>query len=599
MSRPPQKGVAWYSLVRTVWEHAGNGRRGMIIFYALSVAANLAILVQPYALGQIFNVLQRGGPEVMANCIKFLGLFLCGTLLFWCFHGPSRVIERRLAFWVRKNFTDRLYRAVTSLPMAWHQDHHSGDTINRINKAAGSLYSFADEQFGWIEMTVRFIAPMVIVLCIDPVVGIAVLGIGAVNFFILHLFDRKNRLQRREFNEREHGAAATLFDYVSNITTVLTLRLEKLTSTELGKRLATAFAPLRKLITGIECKWCTMGVLIVIGEAIALLLYIARHWDPQHGVLLGSAVMLYQYLQELRRSFDWFAQIHNGAILQWTDVGAIEPILEAERRFVRQEPPPLPAGWTALRIDGLEFSYEDKRHHRQTLAVDGIVLERGRATALIGTSGAGKSTLLACLRGIYIPDKGKLQIGASTEPLAALSSVSTLIPQDPEIFEDTLRYNICAGVEHTEEEIQEAVRLACLERVLAELPKGLETNIRERGVNLSGGQKQRLALARGFFAARHAQSELLLLDEPTSSVDAVTEAEVYRRLLSAGRGWCVVASVHRLHLLPSFDQIIWIEAGRATARGTFTELMEQSPAFAQLWNDYHRAHARDVVEVEE
>ena len=111
--------------------------------------------------------------------------------------------------------------------------------------------------------------------------------------------------------------------------------------------------------------------------------------------------------------------------------------------------------------------------------------------------------------------------------------LSTLIPQDPEIFDNTIEYNITAGLSHRVEDVEIAAEIACFSKVLARLSDGLQTDIKEKGVNLSGGEKQRLALARGVFAAR--DSSLILLDEPTSSVDPVNEAEIYRNLFRGGQ----------------------------------------------------------------
>jgi ABC-type multidrug transport system fused ATPase/permease subunit len=120
--------------------------------------------------------------------------------------------------------------------------------------------------------------------------------------------------------------------------------------------------------------------------------------------------------------------------------------------------------------------------------------------------------------------------------------------------------------------------------VTEKLPHGLMTDIRERGVNLSGGQKQRLALARGLIAAR--DSSLLLLDEPTSSVDLPTEAIVFDRLLAAFADTAIIASIHRLHLLPRFDYIGLMQDGEMIEQGSFIDLLAKRGAFYQLWQHH-------------
>jgi ATP-binding cassette subfamily B protein len=194
-------------------------------------------------------------------------------------------------------------------------------------------------------------------------------------------------------------------------------------------------------------------------------------------------------------------------------------------------------------------------------------IERGQRIALIGESGSGKSTLLALLRGLYAPQHGHFLInGTRHVPFESIASAVTLFPQEPEIFENTVLYNITMGLPFSEEEVMSACHAAQFTDVLKTLSHGLHTNIVEKGVNLSGGQKQRLALARGILAARH--SEMILLDEPTSSVDPRTEERVYQNLFETFKGKAVISSLHRLHLLPLFDYVYVMADGVIIAEGT-------------------------------
>jgi len=153
--------------------------------------------------------------------------------------------------------------------------------------------------------------------------------------------------------------------------------------------------------------------------------------------------------------------------------------------------------------------------------------------------------------------------------------VSLLLPQDPAVFESSVRENVTMGLPYGQMEIERACALAGFTPVIQQLPQGFDTLISERGVNLSGGQKQRLALARGLLAANDAG--LVLLDEATSSVDATTEAEIYDRVMTAFAGACIVSSVHRLHLLRRFDTVLVMEDGRIVDSGAPDELRQRRP----------------------
>jgi ATP-binding cassette subfamily B protein len=238
--------------------------------------------------------------------------------------------------------------------------------------------------------------------------------------------------------------------------------------------------------------------------------------------------------------------------------------------------------WRSVAVQHLYFTYSDERqrvHHLEDVA---ITLEKGKAIALVGESGCGKSTLLNLLRGMQQPDRVKLFCDGAEHPhqLRHLAEITTLLPQDPEIFADTIRFNITFGLDATEQQIDVAIRMARFDPVLARLPDGLETNIAEKGVNLSGGEKQRLALARGIFFAK--DSDILLLDEPTSSVDQQNERLIYSEILHRFKEKCIVSSVHKLNLLDLFDEIYVFSDGRVIERGSLNELLMKGGYLAEL-----------------
>ena len=164
----------------------------------------------------------------------------------------------------------------------------------------------------------------------------------------------------------------------------------------------------------------------------------------------------------------------------------------------------------------------------------------------------------------------------------SLNESVTLFPQEPEIFENTIRYNITLGLPCKDEEIKRVCEIAHLNEVINQMPEGLMTDIREKGVNLSGGQKQRLALARGVLAAK--DSNIILLDEPTSSIDPKTEYHIYERLFKAFSDKVVISSIHRLHLLENFDYIYIMDKGKIIDQGSFDQLLSNSDVFKSMWS---------------
>ena len=142
------------------------------------------------------------------------------------------------------------------------------------------------------------------------------------------------------------------------------------------------------------------------------------------------------------------------------------------------------------------------------------------------------------------------------------------------------------GVEAPEAKILWALERARFSSVLARLPKGLDTNIAEKGVSLSGGEKQRLAVARGLFFVKESESDIVLLDEPTSSVDIFSERHIYEGLLKEFRGHCVVTAIHKFNLLSLFDEVLVFAQGQLVEQGTVPHLLSLNGEFSRMWKTF-------------
>ncbi|MDQ3075951.1 MAG: ABC transporter ATP-binding protein/permease [bacterium] len=252
----------------------------------------------------------------------------------------------------------------------------------------------------------------------------------------------------------------------------------------------------------------------------------------------------------------------------------------------------LPKAWSVLEIKDLSFSYHTQDDADLHLDDISLKIKNGERIAFIGESGGGKSTLLKVIRDLYHPKT--LSVSADDNPLKNgfkdFSDSVSLIPQDPEIFATTVRENITLGVEYSDEDLKKYTDIACFTDVASRLPHGLESSIVEKGVNLSGGERQRLALSRGLLASE--DKDIILFDEPTSSVDFKNELQIYKNIFDAFSTKTIISSIHRLHLLSLFDFVYFLKDGKIIARGTFEELKQNSPEFVELWAKY--IHTRDT-----
>jgi ATP-binding cassette subfamily B protein len=570
-------------LYRTLWHYAADDRRRLVAFMAMLILAQLVKLAIPYLSGAAVDAMQSGHEGALATAGWDMALIFLACVASWALHGPARVLERYTAIRIRERFADALYAKVTGLPLDWHEHHHSGETIERVQKSGNALFDFAQHQFVYLQNAVSLIGPIAAVFVLSLPTGFAALFCYGAIALVLMRFDRIMIRLNREQNQAQTRYAAALVDCLGNIATVLTLRLAEPTRRLVGARLGAVFAPLRSSIVVNEAKWCAIDLLNNGIRCGLVVLYVWLAWRQGNPVLLGSAVMVYQYAQQVGGVVSNMAGNYQDLIGYQTDLRCADPVTAAAGRPAVEAA--LPAHWREIRVARLSFRYVGKRGEQVALSDVALTLRRGERVALVGESGSGKSTLLRVLAGLYRAERASFVVDGERRPdLVDLGAIVTLAPQDPEIFAGSIAHNLTLGIDYDEAAIEHACALAAFTPVIEALPQGLATEIAERGLNLSGGQKQRLAVARAILAAQG--SSLLLLDEPTSSLDPGTEARVFGNLLAAFPDACIVSAIHRLHLLERFDRVVLMEEGRVLDMGTAEELVERAPTFRELWLRY-------------
>ncbi|RYU95387.1 ABC transporter ATP-binding protein [Emticicia agri] len=588
----------YVSLLRTAWKYARQEKNKYVFIYGLFVMANVVAALNPLLYGWFVDSIQRDSAKIWDSTLLYGGLFLLLKLLEWAFHGPARIMERDLAFNLSRNFLDELYHQTLHLPIRWHQDNHSGSTINRIRKAYEALKHFFQDGFMFLHAIFKFVFSFGAMLYFSPMFGGIGILMGLLTIWVIFKFDKPFIKALDETNEKEHVVSSTLFDSLSNIITVITLRLEKRMESSLMQKVKEVLPPFRRNVRLNEWKWFVADTLVTLIYCVIAIGYVYQHWEPGKPFYIGGLVTLLGYVIQFTSVFHDVAWQYTNIVQYNTDVQTARSIGQSFQVHHRPDAvQELPEDWKKISISGLNFShnatYEEGKaaHSLHNLS---ILIEKGKKIAFIGESGSGKSTVLALLRGLYEAEPHvKVTVdGEQYDSLAIISETITLFPQEPEIFENTIAYNITLGLPFEEDDILKVSETAHFKEVIQHLPKGLESNIQEKGVNLSGGQKQRLALARGVLAAR--LSEIVLLDEPTSSVDPKTEVQIYNKLFKEFKDKAVLSSLHRLHLLTKFDYVYILQNGRIIDEGTFKHLKENSAVFQELWK--HQEHLQPKEE---
>lgn len=591
----------YLSLLTSSWKYARGYRKTYVGIYALFICANLTAAINPFFYGWFVDSIQKNGVSIISQVWIYGAGFLLLKLAEWAFHGPARVMERALAFKISQNFLNEHYHKLIHLPVSWHKEHHSGSTINRLRKAYAALKDFFQNGFIYLASMLKFIISFSVMFYFSPLFGCIAALLGVLTFWVIARFDKPFVRSLNEVNEAEHTMSSNLFDSLSNIMTVITLRLEKRIHAGLMEKVSAIFEPFKKNAKINEWKWFVAQMLVALIYVVMIVGYVYQHHEPGTTFKLGGLVTLLGFVNQFTSVFNDFASQYTQIVQYNTDIDTAK-LFDTAAPKIRHSKPALPANWQTIGIQNLSYKHPQKGNAAPVVNAQGVlepmpawkkpaglkkinmVLPRGRKIALIGESGCGKSTLLTLLRGLNDPAAGSVVHvdGFSGLTIDQLTHAVTLMPQEPELFEASFEYNITLGLPFSKKEIAHVCELTRLSAVLSALENGINTRIIEKGQNLSGGQKQRLALARGVLASR--TSSIVLMDEPTSSLDPKTEQEIYLNLFKEFDGKTVISSLHRLHLLQYFDYVYVLSKGRIAEEGTPDWLKENGVLFNKLWS---------------
>ncbi len=570
-------------LFRMLWRYSDGNRRNVVIYWCMFVAANtLDYLAIPFLMAMVMDKVAEGVTAATLSAIVILLILKpLAEIGFWAFHGPARVIERLNAFKAKANYRAHLLKGVMKFPMAWHTDRQSGDTIDRIEKGTQGLNNFAESSFEVISLTIRLIVS-VCVLAYFSLVSAAIAAIMiAISTWITLRFDRVLIVQYKKLNHQENRISASVFDAISNITTVIILRVEKLIFEAIVRKICQPYSLFKKNAVINELKWFLINMVSTAMAVAILIIYIRQNVHSSEGVLVGNVFLLIRYVEQIGEVFYHFTRIYGDLVQYQSKVMNAEELAEQFKpgNLTNHK---LPVNWQTIEVRDLSFSYhnETAEPHLSRIAFS---LARGEHVAFVGESGSGKTTLLKIMRGLYQPLELRLMVDGKrlSDGFDGICRDITLVPQNPELFTTTILENITLGADYDPAKVRQYTDMACITDVIDKLPRAFESSVNEKGVNLSGGQQQRLALARGLLACEG--KSIVLLDEPTSSVDPANEIRIHQNIFKAFKDKAIISSVHRLYLLPLFDRIVMLKEGKILATGTLEHLLAICPEFKELW----------------
>lgn len=301
-------------------------------------------------------------------------------------------------------------------------------------------------------------------------------------------------------------------------------------------------------------------------------------WKTQD-ISVGSVVALLTLIENAYTPIAIFNVIYVQYKLDWTAFERFEQLLLMKEDSQLQEGKLVQNVSGELSVQNLFFQYGD----RALLNNLSLSILKGEKIAFVGESGSGKSTLAKLLVGLLKYDKGHIYLEheeLSDICLDELYKKVTYLTQDAPVFDGTLRENLVFDKKVDDKEILKVLEKVNLSQMVSQLENGLDTAIGERGTCLSGGEKQRLAIARIWFD----NPEIVVLDEATSAMDALTEEAVMNNLMELLQGKTVIAITHRLNLIDAYDKIVVFNKGEVVGVGSYNELMDANPYFTQLYN---------------
>lgn len=575
--------MSYIFMFSKLWCYAAGSRWKVVLYFFLHSVSLVAMLLQPLVLGKLLNSLQQNNNGLMQEILYCLQAYVALFLVFNIFHRLGRHIEQRLAFRIKQSFVTEMYDLVLDMPLQWHQENHSGSIISRIKIAADALYSFSELQFQYIEYFFTFFGPLIALFILSTPVSCVAFLIAVVTIFVIGKFDKKLVNLFKMENDTQNEFMSAFFDCISNVRTVLALKLQNKSYVKINEKMSKAYRILVQSITYNQYKWAVVSLLIFLMEIGIIFYYIIAQTRVAQVIAIGSVVAMFQYLQQLSKMFFNIAACYQDIVHMQSNFLSVFPMIVSHRGISEHKQRVFKKKWKQFKLSDVCFGYAST----DKVVINDLSMElrNGEKVAIIGKNGSGKSTLLNIISGML--EAKQCNYFVDGFPSDGVPS-SILVPQDPEIFEDTALYNITFGSDFSQEDLDQVLSISKFDEVVEKLPNGLMSNVMEKGVNLSGGEKQRLALCRGIYVAK--DSDIVLLDEPTSSVDVENELEIYQQIFKAFPSKCIVSIIHKLNLLPLFDVIYVMQNGEIVQTGTFDELKsQQSGPFAKLWKEYNRS----------
>ncbi len=553
-------------------------------------------------LGAVNGFLLIAQSELLAHALTAVAIhhaplrqilwLLVGVGLLFVLRAGVNYAQQRFAFEtgarLRAGLRAELFAHIARLGPAWSRQQRSGAVATTVVDGVEAL----DKYFSLYlpQMQLAVIVPAVILIVVFPFDWVSGL-ILAITAPLLPLFMIIIGKQTEALNQAQWQTltrmGAHFFDMIEGLTTLKLFGAARREAAFIGQIADEYRLNTMKVLRVAFLSSMVLEFLAAISIAMVAVYIGFRLMYGEIAYVNGIFVLLLapEFYLPLR---SLGAQFH----ARLDALGAVEPIIA----LLNTPPPvahagrnPLPQTATAPEIEltGVQFAYDRSPDIRTLDGID-ATLTAGTRTALVGVSGAGKTTLAQLLLGFLTPTAGQILVDG--QPLDTLDTAQwraklAWLPQNPTLFFGTIEDNIALSrrADHLAA-LQEAAEAAGALDFINALPAGFQTRVGDRGQGLSGGQIQRIALARAFYK----NAPIVVLDEPTASLDPESELAVSAAIERLARGRTMLIIAHRLATIERADQILLLDRGRILERGTHAALLAEGQHYAALYAQYRR-----------
>ena len=550
----------------------------LVLVLGLSLASTGLSLYIPYLSKDLVDTALLG--QDSAALTRIVAMFAGISVLSFGINVVAGLRYTRTSAEILFDMRLALYRHLQRLSPRFYARTPVGDIMSRINNDIGEIQRIVSESLlSWLTSSAYLLGTVGILAWLDARLFLISLAVLPPCLWALVRYRRRLESITAELRERSARIGSFL------IETILGLKLTVASNAQ--RREQRRFrekndAFIRSLMSMRMLTYLAGGLpgLILAGGVAIIFLYGGQR-VISGAITMGTFVAFMAYQMRLLGPIQGLMGLYASLATARVSLGRVHVILDTPVQVRDPEEPVSAEGIGGeMRLEGVSFSFG-----RAGAVLDGIdlVVGEGEVVAVVGTSGSGKSTIVDLLSRQLDPDQGRILLGGCDLRTLRLRDVrASVVPveQEPFLFNTTIAENIRYGRPGASDgEVEVAARAVGLDAFLATLPEGLDTQVGERGGELSVGQRQRVAVARAFLA----DPRVLVLDEPTSSLDPASERELMEGYQAVMRGRTTILVSHRLALARRADRVVVLERGRIVEEGTAAGLLGRGGAFARLF----------------